>query len=252
MGRQEGALQITGQVGSLTFFKSKKGFLVRTKGGVSSDRIRTDPAFERTRENGLEFGRAAKAGRLLRTAFRSQILNNGDSDMTGRMAREIMKIVKADTTSARGARKVVGVNAVMLQGFEFNDLARLGSSLYTPYASTIDRTSGVLTVVVEEFIPRDMVAPPAGATHAQIVAAGAAISFDDASFDNASAQSEVFALDGQLRPQTTLNLQLPANSLQPIFLVFGIAFFQVVNGSFYPLKNGAFNALALVKIDGGV
>jgi hypothetical protein len=252
MGRQEGVLQITGQVGSLTFFKSKKGFLVRTKGGISSDRIRTDPAFVRTRENGLEFGRATKSGRLLRTAFRTHLLNNADSDMTGRMSREIMKVVKADTSNPRGARKVVGANAVMLQGFEFNEVARLGSSLYTPYATAIDRPSGALNVVVEEFIPRDMVVPPAGATHAQLVAAAAAISFDEATYDNASTQSETFALDGQLRPQTTLSLQLPANSAQPIFLVFGIAFFQDVNGSFYPLKNGAFNALALVKIDGGV
>ena len=33
-------------------------FMVRQKGGVSGDKIATDPAFERTRENMAEFGSA--------------------------------------------------------------------------------------------------------------------------------------------------------------------------------------------------
>jgi hypothetical protein len=33
-------------------------------------------------------------------------------------------------------------------------------------------------------------------------------------------------------------------------LLLGIQFLQDVNGSLYPLKNGAFNALAVVKTDG--
>jgi hypothetical protein len=35
------------------------------------------------------------------------------------------------------------------------------------------------------------------------------------------------------------------------FLALGIEFYQEVNGQMYPLKNGAFNALSLVKVDGG-
>ena len=44
--------------------------------------------------------------------------------------------------------------------------------------------------------------------------------------------------------------QLAANSTRPLFLIFGIEFFQQVNGINYPLKNGNFNALALVKVLG--
>jgi hypothetical protein len=35
-----------------------------------------------------------------------------------------------------------------------------------------------------------------------------------------------------------------------LFLSLGIEFFQEVNGKRYPLKNGAFNALALVEVSG--
>ena len=37
--------------------KVQDGLLARAKGGVSEDRIQNDPAFQRTRENGEEFGR---------------------------------------------------------------------------------------------------------------------------------------------------------------------------------------------------
>ena len=46
------------------------------------------------------------------------------------------------------------------------------------------------------------------------------------------------------------NAVTPA-STHPLFLVLGIEFYQEVNGQMYPLKNGAFNALALVKVNGG-
>ena len=121
MGRQDGVLQFTGQIGGLSFYKSKQGYQVRRKGGITADRIRNDPAFERTRENGQEFGRAGRANRLLRSAFRSLLLKSADALMTSRMSREMMKVIQADTINSRGARIVLGPNTILLQGFEFNE-----------------------------------------------------------------------------------------------------------------------------------
>jgi hypothetical protein len=47
-------------------------------------------------------------------------------------------------------------------------------------------------------------------------------------------------------------MQLEANSTHPVFLVINIEFVQEVNGVRYPLRNGAFNACAIVKVDTGV
>ena len=252
MGRQDGVLQFTGQIGGLSFYKSKQGYQVRKKGGITADRIRNDPAFERTRENGQEFGRAGRANRLLRSAFRSLLLKSADALMTSRMSREMMKVIQADTINTRGARIVLGQNTILLQGFEFNEAAKLGSSLYAPFTAEIDRATGTLTVTVPAFIPQQMITPPSGSTHAQLVTAGAEINFTDSSFVISTSQSDQFAFDNLLLPQITLTQALPANSTQPLFLAFGISFYQEVNGVLYPLKNGAYNALALVKIDGGV
>ena len=42
------------------------------------------------------------------------------------------------------------------------------------------------------------------------------------------------------------------NLTSPIFVAVGISFFQDVNGEKYPLKNGAYNAVKVVKVDTGV
>ena len=65
MARQKGIIKLRGTVGDITFYKSKDGHLVRERGGVDGNRIANDPAFKRTRENGSEFGRAGKSGKLL-------------------------------------------------------------------------------------------------------------------------------------------------------------------------------------------
>lgn len=58
MARQKGIIKLDGTIGDITFYKSQDGYLAREKGGVSADRIANDPNFQRTRENGQEFGRA--------------------------------------------------------------------------------------------------------------------------------------------------------------------------------------------------
>ena len=65
MARQRSIIKVDGTIGGITFYKSKDGYLAREKGGIPAERIANDPAFQRTRENGAEFGRAGKAGKVL-------------------------------------------------------------------------------------------------------------------------------------------------------------------------------------------
>ena len=56
------------------------------------------------------------------------------------------------------------------------------------------------------------------------------------------------------RPTAAINQvnAVTPNSTKPLFLALGVEFYQEVNGQMYPLKNGAYNPLALVQVDGGV
>jgi hypothetical protein len=45
-----------------------------------------------------------------------------------------------------------------------------------------------------------------------------------------------------------LNNMVPANSTLPLFLALGVEFYQEVNGVLYRLRDGSFNAAAIVKV----
>jgi hypothetical protein len=65
MAKQTGIIKLKGTIGGISFYKTSDGHLAREKGGVDKSRIQNDPAFQRTRENGAEFGRAGKGDKVI-------------------------------------------------------------------------------------------------------------------------------------------------------------------------------------------
>lgn len=250
MAQQKGIIPLKGTIGNITFYKSKEGYLAREKGGISADRIASDPAFQRTRENGAEFGRAGMAGKLLRTSLRALLQNASDSKMVSRLTREMIRVIQADATSPRGLRNVIDGETELLLGFDFNINGKLGTTLYAPYSSGINRVTGELTVTIPSFIPLNMIKAPAGTTHFRLNSAGAEIDFENKEYVVDVKTSANLPWNNTATAALTLTSTVTANSTHPLFLALGIEFFQDVNGSMYPLKNGAFNPLALVNIAG--
>jgi hypothetical protein len=250
MAQQEGIVPLKGTIGNITFYKSKDGFLARGKGGVNGRRIASDPAFQRTRENGFEFGRAGAAGKLLRNSLRTILLNTTDSKMVSRLTREMMKVIQADATNPRGQRNVIDGESELLKGFEFNINSKLGTTLFAPFAATINRVTGELTVSIPPFIPINMIVAPGGATHFKIISAGAEIDFEQASYISDVKTTVILPWDSNGTVVINLVNSVTANSTKPLFLALGIEFYQEVNGAMYSLKNGAFNALALIEVSG--
>lgn len=250
MAQQKGIIKLDGTIGGITFYKSKDGYLAREKGGVSADKIANDPAFQRTRENGAEFGRAGKAGKILRTSLRALLQNASDSRMVSRLTKEMLKVVQADAVNPRGERTVIDGEAELLQGFEFNINGKLGTTLYAPFTAAIDRVSGALTVDIPAFVPIHMLAAPGGSTHYKIISAGVEIDFENETYVVDAQDTAIQPWDATATAAINLANAVPAASTHPLFLVLGVEFYQEVNGQMYPLKNGAFNALALVKVSG--
>lgn len=250
MARQRSIIKLKGTIGDITFYKTQDGHLARERGGISAERIASDPAFQRTRENGAEFARAGKASRLLATAFRSVVLDVADNRMSSRLTQQMVKVIQADATSERGLRNVVDGEAELLTGFEFNLQGKLGSSLYAPFVTTIDRVSGEIQVDLAAFIPNRMIAAPRGCTHYKVISAGAAIDFEAETFVTADTETAILPWNTTATVPITQVNEVTPNATQPLFLALGIAFYQEVNGQMYPLKNGAYNALALVAING--
>ncbi len=250
MAKQKGIIPLKGTIGNITFYKSGDGFLAREKGGVDKNRIANDPAFQRTRENGAEFGRAGVATKVLRNALRSLLQNISDRRMIARLTKEMMRVIQADAVNPRGLRNVIDGEAELLEGFEFNSNSNLGTTFYAPFVATINRVTGELAVNIPSFVPSTMIAAPAGATHFKITSAGAEIDFEkEVSVVEVHSTAE---LPWDVTPSAVIALAnvVTANSTHPLFLVLGIEFFQHVNGVMYPLKTGTFNSLAIVKVSG--
>ena len=250
MAKQKGIIKLEGTIGDITFYKSQDGFLAKGKGGISADRIANDPNFQRTRENGSEFGRAGKAGKVLRNSIRALLQNASDRLVVSRLTTEMVKVIQEDLTNPRGERNVIDGEAELLEGFEFNINGKLGTTLYAPFTGTIDRVAGTLTANLPAFVPANMIAAPGGTTHFKIISVGAEIDFENESFVVDTQETAVLPWDNLATAVINLVNAVTANSTHQLFLALGISFYQQVNGQMYPLKNGAFNALSLVKVSG--
>ena len=250
MAKQSGIIKLEGPIGDITFYKSQDGMLARAKGGVDASRIQSDAAFQRTRENGEEFGRAGTAGKILRLAFRSYLQNASDSKMVSRLTKAMMEVVKADATSVRGQCNVLDGELEMLEGFDFNIDGKLSSTIFIAHTGTIGHVTRALQINIPAFSPMNAIAAPDGATHLRFISAGASIDFEGGIIEAVTSQSADIAISEAPVVAVGLLNQLTANSAHPLFLVLGIEFYQQVNGVSYSQKNGRNNALAIVKVLG--
>jgi len=248
MAQQKGIIKLTGTIGDISFFKSADGYLAREKGGVEADKIAKDPAFQRTRENGAEFGRAGKAAKLLRSSFQQLLQNSTDRLSISRLVRLMMTVIKADLTSQRGLRNVIDGEAELLEKFEFNEAAKLNSSLFASYVPAIDRVTGKLSISLPPFVPGRLLVAPPGATHFRIISGGASVDFEANKFVSDVKTSDILVIGNDPTAVIDLVNEVDPNSTSPLFLALGIEFYQMVNGNNYPLKNGAFNPMAIVKV----
>lgn len=248
MARLKGILKIKGTLDDLTFYKSGSDYLVRTKGGVDGDRIANDPNFQRTRENGSEFGAAASSGKLLRTAVRNLMTNAKDRLVTSRLTKVMTLIKNFDTTSARGSRNVgvgiaeVGAKAI-LKGFNFNIKSILSSIFFAPYA--LDDTTGEVTIT--GLTPINDIVAPSGATHVALKAGWTRVNFVDGSFDTQISPPQTLPLDGAVQNVTLTPPAAPSGTGTDVYLMH-MEFYQEVNGQMYSLKNGAYNSLGILEV----
>ncbi|WP_179374342.1 hypothetical protein [Winogradskyella wichelsiae] len=249
MARQTGIIKLKGTIGDISFYKSADGHLARYKGGVDKNRIANDPAFQRTRENGSEFGRAGKGGKVIRNAIRVLLQNAKDSRVVSRLTKSLVAITKTDAVNERGLRTIEDGDMNTLLGFEFNVNGKLGATLFAPYVTTYDRATGEVNVDLVAFAPTVRITAPSGTTHYKLVMGAAELDFANEASVFESSETAILPYDGVDTAAMNLTVTLTAASVLPVIQVVGIAFYQEVNGQMYPLKNGAYNALSVAQID---
>lgn len=248
MARQTGLIKLRGTLDNVNFYKSQDGVLARMNTSIDAKRIATDPAFIRTRENGAEFGLSAKAGKVVRDVLRPLLVLASDGRVTARMMKVMTGIKNFDITSSRGGRNIAaGINnpaaKELLKGFNFNERSNLGTVLSKPF-SVATSTGGV---TISNVIPLNDINFPSGATHVTLQSGWAKIDFSTGVSDFQLSPVTSLLIDETEQNISLVPVSTPSGSGIDIY-VLCIAFYQEVNGTQYPLKNGAFNALSIVEI----
>ncbi len=250
MAKQVSIFKLNGTIDGVTFYKtSKDGHLAKAKGGVAKTKLLTDPKFARTRENMAEFGSAGKSGKILRDSIESIVNQAKDNRMISRLLKLMVGIAHTDITNARGQRAAQFGQLQELNGFNFNENAKLSTGLSSPFSVTMDRVTGKLSIDIPSFVPMDSLKFPNGATCFKIVSAGSEVDFARGIFNSDIQHSAKYNIDNAPTPPIQLNHQLTANSALPEFMVLGFQFFQETNAQLYSLKNGAYNSSAIFCVE---
>lgn len=248
MAKFEGIFEIQGTVKGMTFYKSKDGLLIRAKGGVSKQRIKNDPAFQRTRENGAEFKHNSQMGQLLRQTVSPLLRLAKDYRVSSRLNQVMSQIKNLDSVSIRGERQVpIGIGTVegkaLLRGFDFNQNSAFRSVFRTPYS--LDTVTGIFTVT--DFQSEFHLGIPEGTTHASLSSAVVGIDFATRVYETQYSNKVNFAVNVATQTITLTPDAMPTVTETQLFFLL-IEFFQEINGVQYPLKNNLHNVLHILEV----
>ena len=248
MAKVDGIVEIQGTVKGLTFYRSRDGQLVRAKGGISKKRIKNDPAFQRTRENGVEFGHIAKMSQLVRKSVSSLLLVAKDSRVSSRLAQSMSQIKNLDLDSARGQRTVaIGLigdeGKRLLKGFNFNS----GASFETVFRGDyqLDPLTGAVTLL--NFDPAIHLSIPGGATHTRLSVAMSIVDLETGVYQTTYSEKVSLPLASAAATLVLTPTVLPTG-IGFQFYYFLVEFSQELNGVPYPLRNNAHNVLCLIEV----
>lgn len=246
MAKLSSLFKFEGTVDDITVVKNTG--VVKRKGGLSKERIASDPKLVRIRENNAEFGMLAAASKTIRDAFGGLGQNIRVQYLTSRLSRVLTRIKNLDSTSARGYRKVaIGIQGAEgknhLNGFSFNGTKSLTAILQKPY--TLDTATGEVSIM--GVAPAFDTLGGVGANSVGIKAYWAKIDFETGQHVVSQTNEVKLALDTTITDVMLTHTTPPTGTGVDVF-VLSVVFYQTVNGVDYLLQNGAHNAADIIAV----
>lgn len=194
-----------------------------------------------------QFARAAKAGKLIRTAFARLLFNISDAQTTGDLTSTMLKVIQTDARHILGKKSANAGCLQLLQDFEFNHRKAFGKIFFAPFKAVVNRTTGCCTVTLPSFLPETHVKLPQADCHCRLILAGGVFDFEKESYFSDIQTSNYFT---QGKPaEIVLRVQLPPRKRLPIVLLLGIEFYKKVNDQYLLIYGGGPLALRVVHTD---
>ncbi len=254
MAKQGFQGEIIGTIGDLSY-STRKGSggksikVVGKKGGVSSARIKNDPAFARVKENNNEFADAAAYTKGFYNSVQGVVSSCKDGYTYARLQKCFLASKSQDPTSDRGSRSVqLDILDQDLEGFQFNPKKSLNSAVRVKLEATANKTTGVNTLVIPEMKPKIHLGIPTGATHAKIYFSASANAVDTTDFEVSETSTDFIDLSsGAVLPSVTLTATTSAGTAVNVCTA-GIQYYQKVNNQWVELNNRSFNTAQIIAV----
>lgn len=246
MAEQKGLLKIKGKIGGYsTYYHSPtQKWVVRKNGNRTKKMMMTHKSFERVRENMSEFGLASRIGKSIRQVISLFGKGYTESYFSGRLNSILLKVLQKQN-GIRGQRQLDFSQGELLQHVPLDKNALISKCLSANYSLTIssDRTTiDIQNLVVE------IISFPEGATHFTITYIAGGISdwvfindayvlqYDLAKVTSISKLENKSLASVPLSSSVQLILPEPVPFDAGILVVWGIEFYQEINGSLYLLQ----------------
>lgn len=237
MAKQSGDVPIEGAIGDLVYYKTKYGNLVRRKGNLNRERIMSEPAFEKSRAAGSEFGRAGSASALVRNAIKAYCPYAGDGETHARLSKVMGQIIREDKSHPAGERQVMPEHIAPLKSFEWIRDHALARSFWAQVGGSMT-PEGKLTITLPGFQPRRDLGWPVNATHAQLSVVGTSLDFPNKVVETDGSHSAML-IKSPVSIDLNLECTIPVVEGRVMLAGIGVQFFNDANGKMEPLTEGA-------------
>ena len=225
MARVKSFLGLQGSVGETTFRKVKGKYYAYDKIIVSPGKRKKHDDFASARKNAAEFKSGVNAGALLRSSISLLLHKSRDTNMVNNLNQLMMKILRIDYNKYdTEPAKLLPGNMQFLAGHNFNKKVTLRSVFNTRYKTTINRTTGELTISIPSFNPANCITPAKFATHFRLVSSGVEIDFKNKKQKSTTYRSEEMKIDDTPTMALTIKHQLTPGTEQILLIVLGILF----------------------------
>ncbi len=155
MAFQTDNIGIAGSFGNLSTYKMRgvDKMVVRTKGGATKAKIKTDPGFAKIRQNNSEFSGCAKMVKAIRLAI-EPINHLADYNFTSVLVSMAKKTQLQDTLHERGERSIqLSQFGYLLEGFSLNKRNAFDSIMKHSLRPLLNRSLSTAIILVPELVP---------------------------------------------------------------------------------------------------
>lgn len=263
MSKQSSLITFTGKMGGISFYKTKDGsHLARQAGGVTRERIMSDPRFERTRENMGEFAGMIRAVSSF-TQMLNVVKNFKDSTLRGKLSK-VLRNIMVQSDGLRGQRSItLSKGRDLFKDMELNT-NQFGASFVAKVKPTHTAERTKATIALTNLDVNQVITPPLNATHFTLVQLVGVVS--DMVFDPVTkvykavdvehnTLNEVSSTDYlpvrnsepiAITLETTLDTAAPLTDSVTVVQCLGIIFYTKTGTAYYPLNQG--NAMKIVDV----